>query len=86
MSATEATGLTGCHAHGLDGFSLQVIRNLVEVENGKDIIVCRKCNGLCIHKCYILIVYYLIIISMFVPVEELGGTVNQPRELSGTDC
>ena len=49
MSATEAAGLTGCHAHSLDGFSLQVIRNLVEVENGEDIIVCRKYNGLCIH-------------------------------------
>lgn len=37
-------------------------------------------------QCYILTVYYLIIISMLVPFEEFGGTVNQPRELGGTDC
>ena len=34
---------------------------------------------------YILTVYYLIIIPILVPVEELGGTVNQPRKLGGTD-
>ena len=34
---------------------------------------------------YILTVYYLIIIPMLVPVEELGGTVNQPREFCGTN-
>ena len=36
-------------------------------------------------QCYILTVYYLIIIPMFVPFEELGGTVNQPRKLGGTN-
>ena len=36
-------------------------------------------------QCYILTVYYLIIIPMLVPVEELGGTVNQPRKLGGTN-
>ena len=36
-------------------------------------------------QCYILTVYYLIIIPMLVPVEEFGGTVNQPRELGGTN-